>query len=87
MNASATLSLRSATMSIFSNDTCFMLKNIGKVEIHNNGVCVKRSTSSKFKVDYYGKLKEIIELQYHTSIIKSFYLNVIGISPLTEQSE
>jgi hypothetical protein len=33
---------------------------------YNNGVYVKGSTSSEFEVDYYRKLKEIIELQYHS---------------------
>jgi len=33
---------------------------------YNNGVCIKRSTSSEFEVDYYGKLKEVVELQYHS---------------------
>jgi len=39
---------------------------MGKAERHNNGVYVKRSTSIEFKVDYYEKLKEVIELQYHS---------------------
>jgi hypothetical protein len=34
-------------------------------ETYNNGVCVKRSTSNKFEVDYYRKLEKVIELQYH----------------------
>jgi len=33
---------------------------------YNNGVCVKGLTSNEFKVDYYGKLEEVIELQYHS---------------------
>jgi len=33
---------------------------------YNNEVYVKKSTSSEFEVDYYEKLKEIIELQYHS---------------------
>jgi len=33
---------------------------------YNSGVCVKRSNSSEFEVDYYGKLEEVIELQYHS---------------------
>jgi hypothetical protein len=28
---------------------------------YNNGICVKRSTSNKFEVDYYGKVEEVIE--------------------------
>jgi hypothetical protein len=33
---------------------------------YNNGVCIKGSTSSEFEVDYYGRLKEVIEMQYHS---------------------
>jgi len=33
---------------------------------YNSGVCIKGSTCSKFEVDYYGKLEEVIELQYHS---------------------
>ena len=33
---------------------------------YNIGVCIKRSTSSEFEVDYYGRLEEVIELQYHS---------------------
>jgi hypothetical protein len=33
--------------------------------IYNNRVCVKGSTSNGFEVDYYGKLEEVIKLQYH----------------------
>jgi len=33
---------------------------------YNNGVCVKGSTSSELEVDYYGRLEEVIELQYHS---------------------
>jgi hypothetical protein len=32
---------------------------------YNSGVCVKGSTSSELEVDYYGKLEEVVELQYH----------------------
>jgi hypothetical protein len=32
---------------------------------YNSGVCVKGSTYNEFEVDYYEKLGEIIELQYH----------------------
>jgi len=34
-------------------------------KIYNNGVCIKGSTSNEFEVDYYGKLEEVIVLQYH----------------------
>jgi len=33
---------------------------------YNNGVCVKGSTSSELEVDYYGRLEEVIELQYYS---------------------
>ena len=33
---------------------------------YNNGVCVKGSTSSELEVDYYGKLEEVVEVQYHS---------------------
>jgi hypothetical protein len=59
-------------MNILSMDTYFILKNIGRTERYNNKICVKGSTSNKFKVDYYGKLKEIIELQYHSEQNKVF---------------
>jgi len=39
---------------------------------YNSGVCIKGSTSSEFKVDYYGRLKEVIELQYHSEQNKVF---------------
>jgi hypothetical protein len=39
---------------------------MGIVERHNNEVCAKGLTSSEFKVDYYGKLEKVIELQYHS---------------------
>jgi len=35
-------------------------------KIYNNGVCVKGSTSSELEVEYYGRLEEVIELQYHS---------------------
>jgi len=33
---------------------------------YNSGVCVKGSTSSELEVNYYGRLEEVIELQYHS---------------------
>jgi len=53
-------------------DTYLILKNIGRTERYNNKIYVKGLTSNKFKVDYYGKLKEIIELQYHNEQNKVF---------------
>ena len=42
----------------------YLAKN--KIVIFILGVCIKGSTSSEFEVDYYGRLEEIIELQYHS---------------------
>jgi len=54
-------------------DTCFILKNMGRVQkTYNNGVCVKGSTSNEFEVDNYRKLKEVIKLQYHSEQNKVF---------------
>ena len=47
---------------------------------YNNGVCIKGSTSSEFKTDYYGRLEKVIKLQIIASIIECFYLNVIGMT-------
>jgi len=33
---------------------------------YNNEVCIKGLTFNEFEADYYGKLEEIIELQYHS---------------------
>ena len=33
---------------------------------YNSVVCIKGSTSSEFEVDYYGRLEEVIKLQYHS---------------------
>jgi len=33
---------------------------------YNKDVCIKGSTSSEFEVDYYEKLEEVVELQYHS---------------------
>jgi hypothetical protein len=38
----------------------------------NNSVCVKGSTCSEFEVDYYGILKEVVKLQYHSEHNKVF---------------
>jgi hypothetical protein len=47
-------------------DMCLILKNMGRVERHIIVEFVlKGSTSNEFEVDYYRKLEEVIELQYH----------------------
>ena len=73
-NASATLSLLSLGLErkvkcyneYFFNEYVFHTGEHGQGrKTYNNGVSVKRSTSSDYEVDYYKKLKEVIELQYH----------------------
>ena len=50
----------------FINEYVFHTEEYGEGrKTYNNGGCVKRSTSNEFEVDYYGKLEEIIKLQYH----------------------
>jgi hypothetical protein len=39
---------------------------------YNNGVYVKGSTSNEFEVDYYEKLKELIELKYYNKYNRVF---------------
>jgi len=39
---------------------------------YNNSVCIKESTCSEFEVDYYEKLKEVVELQYHNEHSRVF---------------
>jgi hypothetical protein len=51
----------------FVNGYVFHTKEYGHGrKTYNNGVCVKGSTCSEFEVDYYGKLEEVGELQYHS---------------------
>jgi hypothetical protein len=39
---------------------------------YNNCVCVKGSTCNEFEVDYYGKLENVVELQYHNEYNRVF---------------
>jgi len=54
---------------------------------YNNGVYVKGSTSSEFEVDYYGKLEEVVKLQYHSEQNRVFLFNSIDMTPLAEELE
>jgi hypothetical protein len=65
------------------NEYVFHTEEYGQYrKIYNSGICVKRLTSNKFKVDYYGKFEEVIELQYHNKLNKVFfYSNAIGMIP------
>jgi hypothetical protein len=72
----------------FVNGYVFHIEEYGHGrKTYNNGVYVKGSTCSEFEVDYYGKLEEVVELQYHRSGIEYFYLNAIGMTPLAEELE
>jgi hypothetical protein len=47
----------------FVNGYVFHTEEYGQGrKTYNNRVCVKESTSNEFKVDYYRKLKEVVEL-------------------------
>jgi len=47
-------------------DMSFILKNTGMEERYTIAVFVLRDRlQSEFEVDYYGRLEEVIELQYH----------------------
>jgi len=51
----------------FINGYVFHIEDYGQNrKICNIEICVNESTSNEFKVDYYGKLEEVIELQYHS---------------------
>jgi len=65
-------------MGILSMDMSLILKNTSMEERHtNNGVCIKGSTSSEFEVDYYGRLEEVIELQYHSEQNIVFFIQML----------
>jgi hypothetical protein len=50
----------------FVNGYVFHIEEYGNGrKTYNNGVCVKESTCNEFEVNYYGKLEEVVELQYH----------------------
>jgi hypothetical protein len=51
----------------FVNGYVFHTEEYGQGrKTYNSGVYVKGSTSSELEVDYYGRLEEVVELQYHT---------------------
>lgn len=50
----------------FINGYIFHIEDYGEGKsTYNNGACVEGCPFNEFKVDYYGKLEEIIELHYH----------------------
>jgi len=51
----------------FVNGNVFHTEEYGHGrKTYNSGVCVKGSTSRELEVDYYGRLEEVVELQYHS---------------------
>jgi len=51
----------------FINEHVFHTKKYGQgLKTYNSEICVKGSSSNEFEVDYYEKLEEAIELQYHS---------------------
>jgi len=51
----------------FINEHVFQTEKYGQGrKTYNSEVCIKRLTSNEFEVDYYEKLKEVIELQYYS---------------------
>jgi hypothetical protein len=72
----------------FVNGYVFHTEEYGQGrKTYNSGVSVKGSTSSELEVDYYGRLEEVVELQYHNEQNRVFYSNTIGMTRLTEESE
>ena len=80
-NANVTLSLLSLSpkRKIKCYNEYFINRHVFHIEeyeqsrnTYNNKVYVKGSTSNEFKVDYYGKFEEVIELQYHREQNKVF---------------
>ena len=54
----------------FVNRYVFQTEEYGQGrKTYNNRFCVKGSTSNKFEVDYYEKLEEVIEMQYHKVLL------------------
>jgi len=51
----------------FINGYVFHTENYGQSrKTYNSGARVKGSTSNEFKVKYFGKLKDVIKLQYNS---------------------
>jgi hypothetical protein len=72
----------------FVNGYVFHIEEYGQGrKTYNNGVCVKGSTSSELEVDYYGRLEEVVKLQYHNEQNRVFLFKCYGMTRLTEESE
>jgi hypothetical protein len=51
----------------FVNGYVFHTEEYGhERKTYNNRVCVKGLTCSELEVNYYGRLEEVVELQYHS---------------------
>ena len=62
----------------FVNGYVFHTEEYGhEIKTYNNGVCVQGSTSSELVVDYYGRLEEVVELQYHSEQNKVFFIQML----------
>jgi hypothetical protein len=62
----------------FINGYVFHNKEYGHgKKTYNNVVCIKGSTSSEFEVDYYGRLEEVIKLQYHSEQNRVFFIQML----------
>jgi len=60
----------------FVNGYVFHTEEYGhRRKTYNIGICVKGSTSSKLEVDYYDRLEEVVELQYHSEQNRVFLFN------------
>jgi len=58
----------------FFNGYVFHSKEYGQGrKTYNIGVCVKGSTSNELEVDYYGRLEEVVEQQYHNEQNRVFF--------------
>jgi len=65
----------------FFNGYVFHTEEYGQGrKTYNSSVCVKGFTSSELEVDYYGRLEEVVELQYHNKQNKVFLFNAIGMT-------
>ena len=72
----------------FVNGNVFHTEEYGHGrKTYNSGVCVKGSTSRELEVDYYGRLEEVVELQYHSKQNIVFLFKCYCMTRLTEESE
>jgi len=69
----------------FVNEYVFHTKEYSQgKKTYNSGIYVKRSICNEFEVDYYEKLEDVIELQYHNEhnrvfLFKCYWYDTIDI--------